>query len=167
MSAKPKLRELALEMDQLSWSDVKSLAIQLDIGYATLRRIEDANQDISDPKNSTMEIWLETDSTASWKKIVRALNAIQKNELAKNIEKKYVKATSTPEPLATSIPASPEASECLPCCQGCFPCGVVCIPVDWLCKHSSIFISKQLTLQYSMCPSMHAVEVMKAPDPVD
>ena len=160
MSAKPNLRELALGMDQLSWAEVKSMAVQLDMGFATLKRIEERNQEISDRINSTMETWLETDSKASWKKIVTALNAIHKNVLAKDIEKKYVKATSRledSEPLATSSPASPEASECLACCQGCFPCGVVCIPVDWLCKHPY--------------PSMHArthyIEVMKAPDPVD
>ena len=68
------------------------MAIQLDMGFATLRKIEERYQEISDRVLSAMETWLDTDKQASWKKLVKALNDTSKIVLAQNIEKKYVLA---------------------------------------------------------------------------
>lgn len=88
-AARPKLRELALELEDLSWSEVKSMAIQLDMEFTTLKRIEERNSEISDRVLSAMETWLKTDTKASWRRIIRALNAIRLNVLAEEIERKH------------------------------------------------------------------------------
>ena len=91
--AKPKLQELALEIDKLSWSEVKVMAIQLGMDYKTLSNISEKH-DISDRINCAMYTWLETDPKASWKKIVKALNNTHKIVLAEEIEKKYVSSNA-------------------------------------------------------------------------
>ena len=88
--AKPKLRELALELDRISWAEVKAMAIQLDMEYTTLSNISTANQETSDRIVCAMDTWLKTDPRASWKKIVKALKATNKIVLAQEIEKKYI-----------------------------------------------------------------------------
>ena len=85
--AKPKLRELALELDKLSWAEVKAMAIQLDMDYWALSNIATQSHEISDRIVCTMDTWLQTDSRASWKKIVKALKNTKKIALAQEIEK--------------------------------------------------------------------------------
>ena len=87
--AKPKLRELALELDELSWAEVKAMAIQLDMKFKKLKNIESENKETSDLILNAMEAWLETDPNASWKKIVKALSATDKNALAESIKKNH------------------------------------------------------------------------------
>ena len=124
MSTKPTLRELALEMDQLSWAEVKSMAIHLDMDFTALTRIQEGSLDISDRINSTMQAWLKSDHAASWEKVVTALNAINKNVMSKEIKNKYIKGTAR---LEASDSASPEAGECLSfwwdvyLLEGCLP----------------------------------------------
>ena len=98
--AKPKLRELALELDRLSWAEVKAMAIQLDMEYTTLSNISTANQESSDRIVCAMDTWLKTDPRASWKMIVKALKATNKIVLAQEIEKKY--ALNAPSSSSTS-----------------------------------------------------------------
>ena len=100
--AKPKLRELALELDRISWAEVKAMAIQLDMEYTTLSNISTANQETSDRIVCAMDTWLKTDPRASWKKIVKALKATNKIVLAQEIEKKYIFKTS-PSTAGSSI----------------------------------------------------------------
>ena len=100
--AKPKLRELALELHDrlLTWAEVKAMAIQLDMEYTTLSNISTANQETSDRIVCAMDTWLKTDPRASWKKIVKALKATNKIVLAQEIEKKY--ALNAPSSSSTS-----------------------------------------------------------------
>lgn len=94
--AKPKLRELALELDKLSWAEVKAMAIQLDMEHATLSNISTGNQETSDRIVCAMDTWLKTDPRASWKKIVKALNDTNKRVLARDIDKKNVFRNAPP-----------------------------------------------------------------------
>ena len=94
---KPELRELALELDKLSWVEVKAVAIQLDMKVATLSNISTENHEISDRIVYTMDTWLKTDPTASWEKIIKALNDTHSTVLAQEIEQKYVLNSSDDE----------------------------------------------------------------------
>ena len=83
---KPQLKELALALNTLSWSEVKSMAVQLGVEFCRLQQIEQQSSTISDRLLSAMDMWLNSDANASWARIVTALNDIDKNVLAKKIE---------------------------------------------------------------------------------
>ena len=82
MSAvKPNLGKLALWLKDLTWSEVKLMALQLCIDFDTLRRIEEDKKEASDRLLCAMDTWLKSDTEASWKKVVEALVAIGKTVL--------------------------------------------------------------------------------------
>ena len=91
---KPKLSELSCELNVLTWTEIKSMAVQLDVEYDELRKIEENTREFDDQLNRAMNLWLKTDENASWKKIVKALKAINKIVLAKDIKKKYCTASN-------------------------------------------------------------------------
>ena len=98
MSRRPKLRELASELDSLSWSDVKRMAMQLDgMEFALLNKIQVSHS--NEPDNwvtHAMEAWLNRDNRASWNKVVSALRKVQMNTLATQLEEKYCADISAP-----------------------------------------------------------------------
>ena len=107
--ARPKLNELALELKDLTWAEVISIAIQLNIQFPTLQRIAEARSDINTRVLEAMNRWLETDTKASWKKVVKALKSIEKVVLAKKIEDKYI---NQPKPqTSTTVNPSQLAGE--------------------------------------------------------
>ena len=122
MSVKPKLSQLALALKDLTWSEVKAMAVQLEIDYSKLEQIQQQNSELSDRLHSAMNSWLKSDPNASWAKIVRALKAISKNVLASELEQKYCQPPTTtatltqpptdPSPIASSdfLPPSPASS---------------------------------------------------------
>lgn len=81
----PQLSDLTLALKDLTWSDVKNMAIQLRLEYATLKQIEGQYSEPSDRLSATMGEWLSSDCNASWKYIVKALKAIGKNVIANEI----------------------------------------------------------------------------------
>ena len=104
---RPELRQLALELDDLTWMDVKSMAVQLGVRYAMLEQIECDKMDHSSRRLSVMATWLDIDPGASWKKVISALTAIDKNVLALQLEKKY----PTPPAAQPVPPTSPGMGE--------------------------------------------------------
>ena len=88
-AAKPKLKELVLELRELTWSEVVQLAVQLEVDYPTLRKFEDKYTDDERRVLASMSCWLEANTAASWKTLVKALRAIEKKALAKKIKEKY------------------------------------------------------------------------------
>ena len=84
------MNELALELKDLTWAEVISIAIQLNVQFPTLQRIAEQHSDINTRVLEAMNRWLETDTRASWKKVVKALKSIEKKVLAKKIEDKYI-----------------------------------------------------------------------------
>ena len=93
---KPQLRELALALNSLSWSEVKSMTVQLGVEFFRLQQIEQQNSIISDRLLSAMDMWLNSDANATWTRIIKALNDIDKNVLAKEIEQKYCQPVDEP-----------------------------------------------------------------------
>ena len=93
---KPQLRELALALNVLSWTEVKSMAVQLGMEFFRLQHIEQQNTAVSDRLLSAMDMWLNSDPNASWARIIKALNDTDKSVLAKEIEQKYCQSLDTP-----------------------------------------------------------------------
>lgn len=86
---KPRLKEIALQFRDLTWSEVKSLAIQLDVKYSKLKQIEDGHRDHNTRLYEAMDTWLEKDPDATWAKLIEALKSIEKNMLASQLEKRF------------------------------------------------------------------------------
>ena len=84
-----QLPSLVTALNELSWSDVKQMAIFLDesIDLPLLTDIE-REYPIEERLMYTMKAWLEKDCEASWAKVVSALRLIGKNVLAKKIDEK-------------------------------------------------------------------------------
>ena len=99
--ARPILNELALELKTLKWADVISIAIQLNVQFPTLQRIAEQHSEINIRVLEAMNCWLETDTTASWKKLASALKSMEKMVLAQKIKEKYI---NQPTPSYTSQP---------------------------------------------------------------
>ena len=91
---KPKLSELSQELNELTWAEVKSMSVQLDMDYDELRKIEEQSSQFTNHLHSSMNLWLKTDKNASWIKIVKALEACGKTVLADDIKEKYCMASS-------------------------------------------------------------------------
>ena len=64
------------------------MAVQLGMDFAELRKT-DEDPSPTPKLLSAMNKWLESDSKASWEKVVQALKAIKKNALAEKLEEKY------------------------------------------------------------------------------
>ena len=111
---KPRLKELALELRDLTWSEVTSLAIQLDVKYSKLKQIEDGNRHHNTRLYEAMDTWLENDPDATWAKLIEALKSIDKNVLASQVEKTFCQAslhsegTTCQEESISSLPAVSE-----------------------------------------------------------
>ena len=100
MSDRPELPDLLIELNDLSWSDVKQMAVHLhrSVDLKLLTDIEGAHP-VSERIMQAMKAWLDRDCEASWAKVVSALRAISKNVLAKEVETNYVSPLSAhPEP---------------------------------------------------------------------
>lgn len=91
---KPELRKLVLELKVLSWADVKDTALELGI---KLKDVEGEHATKIEQLCATMQQWLDNDAEVSWKRIVEALRAVEKNNLAKNLEQKYCKSIQLPQ----------------------------------------------------------------------
>ena len=88
--SKPVIAHLSQELDELTWSEVTILGVQLGMKFPVLRNIGDT-QPADVRLLSAMNAWLQSDPKASWKKVVRALRAIRKEVLAQKLEEKYCK----------------------------------------------------------------------------
>ena len=104
--ARPKLDELDLELKDLTWAEVISIAIQLNVQFSTLQRIAAQHSDINTRVLEAMNCWLQNDTTASWMKVVKILKSIEKKVLAKKVEDKYI---NQPTPSYTSHPQTSRA----------------------------------------------------------
>ena len=96
---RPELSALQRALSELSWSEVKCMAIHLpEMKFVLLTDIE-RDHPVEERVLYAMKTWLDRDSQASWTKLVSALRAISKNTLALEIETKHcgtVEAVPTP-----------------------------------------------------------------------
>ena len=84
---KPQLGELTRTLQDLTWNEVTSMALQLGMKYSKLKQIEEQDVKVSARLRSAMDLWLDSDANATWGKVVKALNDIDKKVLANEIEK--------------------------------------------------------------------------------
>ena len=103
MSTRPKLTELASDLDNLRWSDVKRMAMRLtNMNLTVLDKIQESHS--AEPGlwvTYAMQTWLDRDAEASWAKVVIALRETEMNNLAAKLEGKYCAPIS---PLSQSGP---------------------------------------------------------------
>ena len=99
MSRRPELSALQKALSELSWSEVKRMAIHLpEMKFELLTDIE-RDHPAEERVLYAMKTWLDRDCQASWAKLVSALRAISKNTLALEIETEHcqtVEAVPTP-----------------------------------------------------------------------
>ena len=86
--ARPQLGDLEEELEQLTWPETMKFGVRLGMNFSVLQNIE-YNRPPPVRLLSAMDAWLQSDRGASWKKVVRALRAINKNVLAQELEEKY------------------------------------------------------------------------------
>ena len=90
---RPELSQLCNELADLDSGDIKGLVVQL-----CDRRFTGADSvHWKELPQESMQFWLDTDTTASWSKLVIALTSpsLEKFTLAENIRKKYCPWLST------------------------------------------------------------------------
>ena len=91
MSDRPSLAELQKALNSLSWSDFQIFAVHLggDLDLPTLTRTEENRPTTETRILQALHTWLERDLEASWEKVVSALENINKNDLAQQVQSKY------------------------------------------------------------------------------
>ena len=91
LNLKPKLADLSNELGDLTWSEIKSLAVQLDIDFNELLKIEEQTDQATDRMHRALNIWLQKDPNASWEKVINALDRVKgKDVLIQKLKEKYV-----------------------------------------------------------------------------
>ena len=114
---KPDLGDLAIELDELTWAEVMKMALRLKVQYSELKKIEEKNSEPNPRLLAAMDLWLTTDSGATWGRVVKALRDIKKAVLAQELEEKHCKkpadspskdsaATATSQPTTASSTSS-------------------------------------------------------------
>lgn len=106
---KPKLSELALALDKLTWCEVKYMSVQLGMDYSKLEQIEEEKSGLRDKVLNAMDTWLNSDKAASWQKLINALKYLKKTVLAEEVEKDYCHTTDMPAStisVPSTIPAA-------------------------------------------------------------
>ncbi|CAI8045033.1 hypothetical protein GBAR_LOCUS24922 [Geodia barretti] len=91
-NVKPKfMADLSNELGDLTWSEIKSLAVQLEIDYNELLKIEEQTNQATDRMHRALNIWLEKDPNASWEKVINALDRVKgKDVLIQKLKEKYL-----------------------------------------------------------------------------
>ena len=90
---KPQLGDLAFDLDELAWCEITAMGDQLGMKRSALQRFDDSTPDYHKLLRA-MDLWLKTDNRASWKRVVGALVAIGKDDLAQEMGKKYCRPAS-------------------------------------------------------------------------
>ena len=91
INVKPKLSELSHELKGLTWSDVESVAVQLEVDYDELLKIQQQTAQATNRMHQAFNLWLKTDSDASWEKVISALKRVGgKDVLVQRLREKYL-----------------------------------------------------------------------------
>ena len=112
MSDRPQLKDIAVALSELKWSEVKSVAVQLGMDLPILSQIEDRYADLNERTLHSMQAWLQNSLDPSWANIVSALKTIKMFAVARGVERQYCQSVETPPTSPTSrYPHSPPPSE--------------------------------------------------------
>ena len=97
--SRPTVPLLDKELGGLAWKDVKRMALHLDdcMTGAVLDDIEHDNVTATDCKIAAMSEWLKRDSTASWDKVVSALQTVSMCAPALKIKNEYCMPSTQPQ----------------------------------------------------------------------
>ena len=89
---KPKfMADLSTELRDLTWSGIKDLAVQLEIDFNELLKIEEQTDQATDRMHRALNIWLKKDPNASWEKVINALDRVKgKDVLIQKLKEKYL-----------------------------------------------------------------------------
>ena len=101
------LTSALLEVD--NW---QGLGIQLDIDYHELKKLAKVHSTVEECKYAMLQLWLDSDMKASWKKVISALSEMKLNRVAEEIKKKYQMSSTTQSedvpPLLPTVTTEPE-----------------------------------------------------------
>ena len=89
----PALKELSHYFEDIS-SCWKELALELDLPYKTVKRINQDHSNIKDKCYDMFSTWLERSPDACWCHIIFALNECKMFKLAKDIEESFLSMCS-------------------------------------------------------------------------
>lgn len=106
------LRHVDSALSELSWNDVRRVALQLGVPENKLADIETENPtNVSGRKIKAMNCWLQSDLDASWEKLVDILKNLSLTATAQKIEKKHcirsVPSVTTSSPVTSTTTSSP------------------------------------------------------------
>ena len=96
-------------LQAVSVEKTQALAFQLGVEDHVLDDIA-MQCDVTNRKAKFIQAWLDTDTGATWKKLVSGLKLIKMNVVAKSVESALVPETELPVPTTTSVPLSPATS---------------------------------------------------------
>ena len=92
--------------------DWQGLGIQLDIDYHELKKLAKVHSTIEECKYAMLQLWLDSDTQTSWKKVISALSEMKLNRVAEEIKRKYQMLPSTQSedvpPLLPTVTTEPE-----------------------------------------------------------
>ena len=101
------LTSALLEVD--NW---QGLGIQLDIDYHELKKLAKVHSTVEECKYAMLQFWLDSDTQASWEKVISALSEMKLNRVAEEIKKKYQMSSTTQSedvpPLLPTVTTEPE-----------------------------------------------------------
>ena len=73
----------------------QGLGIQLEIDYHELKKLAKVHSTIEEHKYEMLQLWLDSDTKASWTKLLTALSEMKLNRVAEEIKSKYQMPPST------------------------------------------------------------------------
>ena len=101
--AKPKHEQLILKFRDLSWITMRRIANRFTIKNVDLDDIE-AEKERHARISRVVDLLIERNLVASWKKVVDVLNDVEQEALAKEVEREYCKTTQRPETEVSTQP---------------------------------------------------------------
>ena len=89
--------------------DWQGLGIRLEIDYHELKKLAKLHSTVEERKYEMLQLWLDSDTKASWTKLLTALSEMKLNRVAEEIKRKYQMPPSTQsEDAPLLVTAEPE-----------------------------------------------------------
>lgn len=148
------LRHVDAALNQLSWDNVRQVALRLGVPQNRLSDIEMENPtSTSGRKLRAMDCWLQSDIEASWEKLVDILKSLSITSTAQEIEEKYCSRSASST--ATSRP--PDT------CTSCDGKGSMSTGLKFIHTHSTSYERNFFTAELSLSgmPSLAQLQRLK------
>ena len=93
----------------------QGLGIQLEISYHELQKLGKVHSTVEERKYAMLQLWLDSDTKASWTKLLTALSEMKLNRIAQKIKRKYQIPPSTQsEDVPSLVPTGTAEPESIP-----------------------------------------------------